>query len=169
MSDRCDDCHAERRVDRRAPAELFTFARSAAAPWGVVVRQTAAEALPTEGAHPVVRRPGGAVLQLGLGRRVRLGRRAERDAAGRGAHDEAERIAGGELDWPIPDLGGDEVGRLGKSLDRMRRNLRRLIDAHRRGERRARGAGRGADQRLNDANDLLREREEAARASSCGR
>lgn len=39
----------------------------------------------------------------------------------------AGRIAGGELETPIPELGGDEVGRLGRALERMRRALRQSL------------------------------------------
>ena len=40
----------------------------------------------------------------------------------------AERIAGGDLDQPIPPLPEDEVGRLGRSLERMRVALKRSLD-----------------------------------------
>ena len=38
--------------------------------------------------------------------------------------DSAERIAYGDLNQPIPDLGRDEVGRLGRSLEQMRMALK---------------------------------------------
>jgi signal transduction histidine kinase len=37
--------------------------------------------------------------------------------------EEAERIAGGALDAPVADVGRDEVGRLGRALERMRAGL----------------------------------------------
>ena len=40
----------------------------------------------------------------------------------------AERIAAGNLDTPMPRLADDEVGRLGRSLERMRVELRHSID-----------------------------------------
>jgi signal transduction histidine kinase len=39
----------------------------------------------------------------------------------------AERIAGGDLNDPIPQSGWDEVGRLGAALEKMRASLRDLI------------------------------------------
>ncbi len=41
----------------------------------------------------------------------------------------AGRIAGGELQTPIPELGRDEVGRLGSALERMRIALRQSLEA----------------------------------------
>ena len=41
--------------------------------------------------------------------------------------DSAERIAYGNLNQPIPDLGHDEVGRLGRSFEQMRMALRASI------------------------------------------
>lgn len=43
--------------------------------------------------------------------------------------DAAERIAAGDLAQPIPPLGEDEVGRLGRSLERMRATLRESLEA----------------------------------------
>jgi signal transduction histidine kinase len=40
----------------------------------------------------------------------------------------AGRIAGGELQTPIPELGGDEVGRLGSALEQMRVALRQSLE-----------------------------------------
>lgn len=40
----------------------------------------------------------------------------------------AERIAAGDLDQPIPPLPEDEIGRLGRSLERMRVALKRSLD-----------------------------------------
>ncbi|BDG07389.1 histidine kinase [Anaeromyxobacter paludicola] len=76
---------------------------------------------------------------------------------------EAERIATGELDEPIPDLGTDEVGRLAAALDRMRRSLAGLIrevgDANTELEKRV--EARTAE--LAQVNARLREREAARR------
>jgi signal transduction histidine kinase len=42
---------------------------------------------------------------------------------------EAERIAAGDLGRPLPELGEDQVGRLGRSFERMRQELSRALDA----------------------------------------
>jgi signal transduction histidine kinase len=47
-----------------------------------------------------------------------------------GAH--AERIAAGALEGPVPDLGVDEVGRLGRTFETMRRALSRSLEDLRR-------------------------------------
>jgi signal transduction histidine kinase len=41
----------------------------------------------------------------------------------------AERIAAGNMEPPIPDLGADEVGRLGRSLEHMRTQIKSSMDA----------------------------------------
>jgi len=72
---------------------------------------------------------------------------------------EAERISAGDLSRAIPDLGEDEIGRLGQALEKMRASLRDLILRvanqnavleERVGER---------TRALADANEKLRERE----------
>jgi signal transduction histidine kinase len=75
--------------------------------------------------------------------------------------DHAERIAAGELAWPIPSVGSDEVGRLGASLEKMRGSLAELIAS-------VAGANEALEQRvqertheLAEANAQLRDREEA--------
>jgi signal transduction histidine kinase len=156
----CADCHADYGVEMR-PTEHLTFAAVGSAPWGVVVRQSAAEALPTEGVLPWYVVVGAVCGQLVVAAAFAWG--AARSVTGPVAvlTDHAERIAGGELAWPIPAVGADEVGRLGKSLEKMRENLRQLIDekaeANTQLERRVEARTR----ELNEANAQLREREEA--------
>ncbi len=160
LSARCADCHAEEGVPLR-PGEHLTFAAIGAAPWAVVVRQDAAEALPLEGMLPWYAGLGLLALQLALAGLFGWG------AARSVTHpvgvltEHAERIAGGELAWPIPELGEDEVGRLGRSLERMRQNLGTLIA--RVAESNALLEQRVADRtkELNEANAQLTEREEA--------
>ncbi|ACG73108.1 integral membrane sensor signal transduction histidine kinase [Anaeromyxobacter sp. K] len=125
---RCDGCHGEWGVKAAAPAELMVFAPLAAAPWGVVVRQRTAEALPTEGDVPWWLVAAGLAAHLGIAAAFAWGAARSVTRPIGVLTGEAERIAGGELDWSIPDLGTDEVGRLGRSLDRMRLALRRLLD-----------------------------------------
>ena len=116
---------------RAAPARSTSPSRrSASAPWGVVVRQSAAEALPTRGRAPVVR--GASPLlaaQFAVAGVFAWGAARSVTGPGGGAHRaRASGSPAGELAWPIPELGEDEVGRLGKSLEQMRQNLAR---AHR--------------------------------------
>ncbi|HEX9242628.1 MAG TPA: ATP-binding protein [Anaeromyxobacter sp.] len=155
----CADCHAEYGVELRPEGHL-TFAALASAPWGVALRQSKKVALPSEGVLPWY-----AVVWVLVGQCVLAGvfawgaaRSVTRPVAV--LTDHAERIAGGELAWPIPELGTDEVGRLGKSLERMRQSLEDLIAhvAHANAELERRVADRTHE--LNEANVELRAREE---------
>ena len=157
---RCIACHDEEGVIPGADDHV-TFAAVASAPWGVVVRQSAEEALPVHGAFPWYAVLGILGVQIALSAAFAWGAaRSVTQPVGVLTRN-AEQIASGALDRPIPDLGEDEVGRLGKSLERMRQNLRRLIaeigDANANLE--ARVAERTRE--LNEANERLREREEA--------
>jgi signal transduction histidine kinase len=157
---RCADCHVDEGVPLR-PTEHLTFAALGAAPWAVVVRQQATEALPTDGLLPWYAVLGLLAFQLALAGAFGWG------AARSVTHpvgvltEHAERIAAGELAWPIPDLGGDEVGRLGRSLERMRQSLGSLLA--RVAEANALLEQRVADRtkELNLANAQLTEREAA--------
>jgi signal transduction histidine kinase len=160
-SEGCRDCHARAGVAASAPHEFLTFAPVTSAPWGIVMRQAAEEALPTEGAVPWYGVLAVLSVQLGLAGAFAWGaaRSVTRPIAV--LTGEAERIAGGELATPIPDLGADEVGRLGRSLDVMRESLRSLLEH-------VAEVNAGLEQRveertkeLNDANARLTEREEA--------
>jgi signal transduction histidine kinase len=160
LSTRCARCHAEEGV-MGAPAEHLTFAAVGSAPWSVVIRQPADEALPTRGSLPWYVVLALLVGQIALAGAFAWG--AARSVTGPVAvlTDHAQRIAAGELAWPIPDLGEDEVGRLGKSLEKMRQNLAQLIE---RVEQVNAGLELRVDARtkeLNEANARLREREEA--------
>jgi signal transduction histidine kinase len=163
LSTLCADCHAEHGV-MQGPAEHLSFAPVGSASWGVAVRQSAAEALPTRGALPwyvIV-----AVLAAQIALAGTFGWGAARSVTGPVAvlTDHAERIAAGQLASPIPDLGEDEVGRLGKSLEEMRQNLERLIghvaEVNAQLEQRVEARTR----ELEAANAQLREREEARSA-----
>jgi signal transduction histidine kinase len=155
----CADCHREHGVELR-PDEHLTFAAVGGAPWGVAMRQKASETLPTEGL-PWWAVAALLVAQVGLAAAFAWGaaRSVTRPVAVLTEH--AERIAAGELAWPIPKLGKDEVGRLGASLERMRESLAQLIDH-------VAEVNAGLEQRvavrtheLNAANAELRAREEA--------
>ncbi len=163
QSTRCDGCHDAWNVADHAPAELMSFVPLAGAPWGVVVRQDAGEALPSEGGVSWYLVLGGLLLHGGVAAAFAWGAAKSVTRPVQALTAEAERIAGGQLDWPIPDLGADEVGRLGKSLDRMRQNLRRLLDDIAEVNAGLEVRVQERTRELAEANVLLRERE-AARA-----
>jgi signal transduction histidine kinase len=158
-SGRCRECHGggDYTGGMVSAPEVFTFAALTTAPFGVLVRQDASEAIPFDagvkwlglaaalyavvvaafswGAAQSVLQPVGVLTQ------------------------EAERIAALNLSGPIPDLGEDEIGRLGQALERMRASLGAAIE---------RVASQNVlleekvDQRtraLAEANERLRERE----------
>jgi signal transduction histidine kinase len=161
QSTRCDACHNAWNVSAHAPAELMSFVPLAGAPWGVVVRQDVAEALPSEGGISWYLVLGVLLLHGGVAAAFAWGAARSVTRPVQALTAEAERIAGGQLDWPIPDLGADEVGRLGKSLDRMRQNLRRLLDDIAEVNAGLEVRVQDRTHELNEANALLREREEA--------
>jgi signal transduction histidine kinase len=158
LSSRCDDCHAERGVGAR-PGELLTFSPLASAPWGLVVRQDAAEASPTEGALPWFALGGMLLAQVTLSAIFAWGAARSVTQPVAVLTAEAERIASGQLDWPIPELGQDEVGQLGQALDRMRQSLQALVARVERANQELEGRVEERTRDLNEANAALRERE----------
>lgn len=157
---RCADCHAEYGVVLR-PDQHLTFAAVGSAPWGLLLRQPTREAFTSQGALPWY-----VVVALLLGQCVLAGLFAWGAARSVTAPvavltEHAERIAAGDLAWPIPSVGSDEVGRLGASLEKMRGSLAQLIasvaEANEALERRV--AERTHE--LAEANVQLKEREEA--------
>jgi signal transduction histidine kinase len=160
FTQRCVACHIERGVSVPDPKEILTAAPLSAAPWAVMVRQDAAEALPTLGAVPWYAVLLGLLVQFVLVGIFAWGAAESVTRPVAVLRTEAERIAGGELASPIPPLGGDEVGRLGKALDEMRVNLKEMIEhvAHVNDELEGRVEER--THALNEANAALREREE---------
>ncbi len=156
----CADCHSRYGVERR-PKEHLTFASLGSAPWGVVVRQDASEALFTGGALRWYTVLGLLALEVLIAGAFAWGAARSVTAPVAVLTEHAERIAGGHLDWPIPLLGSDEVGRLGQSLEKMRQNLGQLIEhvAQVNAKLEERVAKRTRE--LNVANEALKEREEA--------
>ncbi|HSN90504.1 MAG TPA: ATP-binding protein [Anaeromyxobacteraceae bacterium] len=156
---RCLTCHLRSEVPVPEADELLTMAPLTSIPWAVVVRQSVDEALPTQGAVS-----WRMVLLVLLAQAALTGAFAW--GAARSVTQpvavltrEAERIAGGDLTAAIPDLGGDEVGRLGGSLERMRSSLREMVDHV---ERVNEDLERRVEERtreLEEANRQLKERE----------
>jgi signal transduction histidine kinase len=102
--------------------ELYAFAPLGTVPWGVVARQPAEQAWAFAGA--LVRNVtllAASLFSLALlfawGAALSVTRPLST------LTHAAERISRGELETPIPPLPGDEVGRLGASLEVMRRSL----------------------------------------------
>ena len=158
LSTRCDDCHAEH-AERSRSGELLTFTPLASAPWGLVVRQDAAEASPTEGALPWLALSGMVLAQVALSAFFAWGAARSVTQPVAVLTAEAERIASGQLDWPIPELGQDEVGQLGQALDRMRQSLQALVARVERANLELEGRVEERTRDLNEANAALRERE----------
>jgi signal transduction histidine kinase len=118
----CHGCHEGSKVTGRA-REVLAFVPLAVVPWGIAIRQPEAEAFGALGT--LTRRllvVGPAVLGVGvlfawgaarsIRKPIRLLTRV------------AERIAAGDMTEPVRPLGDDEVGRLGRSLERMRATIR---------------------------------------------
>jgi signal transduction histidine kinase len=158
LTSRCDDCHVEHVVRQRS-GELMTFTPLASAPWGLVVRQDAAEASPTEGALPWLALSGMVLAQVALSAIFAWGAARSVTQPVAVLTAEAERIASGQLDWPIPELGQDEVGQLGQALDRMRQSLQALVARVERANLELEGRVEERTRDLNEANAALRERE----------
>jgi signal transduction histidine kinase len=156
---RAGACAGEDRSSREA--ELTTVAPLAAAPWGVVVRQDATEALPTEGAIPWIAVAALLAVQLSLAGVFAWGAARSVTQPVAVLTHEAERIASGELAWPIPELGEDEIGQLGQALDAMRRSLKDLVGRVEAANQELEGRVADRTRELAAANAQLREREEA--------
>jgi signal transduction histidine kinase len=151
----CQDCHGTRVVPW-----VVAFAPLTAAPWGVAVLQPEAEVLASSHALPRDF-PLYALGLLLVGGAFAWGAARSITRPVGVLTAAAERIASERFEPPIPELGGDEIGRLGRSLERMRVSLRDLIayKARQSDELEARVADRTRDLAL--ANEQLKQREEA--------
>jgi signal transduction histidine kinase len=148
----CRDCHAS------GVPWMMAVAPLSSAPWAVTILQPEETVLATSRGIPAK------LLTVALGLLVVAGafafgivRSVTRPIAVLTAA--SERIAAGAMDEGIPALGDDELGRLGRSVERMRASLREMIAyvaraneqlEHRVGER---------TQELARANEALRERD----------
>jgi signal transduction histidine kinase len=117
----CHGCHDPGVVGGRV-REVLAFAPLSVVPWGVAIRQPEEEAFHALGAlrrRLLLLGP----IALGIGLLFTWGAARSIRRPIRVLTNAAERIAGGALAEPIPPLGDDELGRLGRSLDQMRARL----------------------------------------------
>lgn len=151
---RCGDCHQP-----GDEPSVLAFAPLSSAPWGVAVVQPESVVLATSGALPrSFPLLALAVLLLAGGFAWGATRSITRPVEVLTA--EAEKIASGRLDEPIPDLGQDEVGRLGRSLDRMRASLAEAMGLVARANSELEGRVEERTRELHRAYEKLRERDE---------
>jgi signal transduction histidine kinase len=152
----CHTCHG---VAQRSNA-VMAFTPLRAVPWGVCIKTAEANVLATTGR---LRRTllwlGPLLMAFGLLFAYGAAQSVLRPV--RVLTVESERIAGGSLDQPIPQVGRDELGRLGRSLENMRTALKSSIekieDANATLERRVDDRTKA----LTEATRQLAEREEA--------
>lgn len=123
----CHGCHESGMVRGRV-REAMAFAPLTVVPWGISVRQLEDELFATPGAlreRALLLGPLLLVLVLlfawGAARSIRNPLAVLTEAA--------ERIASGKMTEPIPPLGEDEVGRLGRSFEAMRMALKESLEA----------------------------------------
>jgi signal transduction histidine kinase len=106
---------------------VIAVAPLAAAPWAVVIRQDEAETFAqARGLRRTILWLAPTLLGVALLFAWGAARSVRRPIVMLTAA--AERIAGGDLEQPIPPLADDEVGRLGRSLERMRVALRASLE-----------------------------------------
>jgi signal transduction histidine kinase len=121
----CHSCH-EGTEDRTT--DLMAFASSKSLGWGVQVREPESVALAETTRLRTTLLALGPVL-LGLGLLFAYGASQSLLRPLGVLTRTAERIAAGDMEPPIPDLGADEVGRLGRSLEHMRTQIKSSMEA----------------------------------------
>jgi len=120
----CSNC---RQPDSGRQTEVMAVAPLGVAPWAVMVRQAESDAFaPVFALGQDILLLGSVLLALALLFAWGVARSVRRPVAV--LTRAAERIADGNLEAPIPALGEDEVGRLGRSFEHMRVALKGSID-----------------------------------------
>lgn len=110
-----------------APGPVVAFARLTHVPWQIVLRQPRGEVLSTLGANrPLLLLAPPILVVLALAFAWGAARSVTEPLAA--LERAAARIASGDLQAAVPQLGGDEVGRLGRSLEAMRLALKQSVD-----------------------------------------
>ncbi len=148
----CHSCHETGIISDRT-SELMAFVPLPQTPWGVSVREPEAQAL----ANVLRLRRTLFILAptlFGLGLFFAWGaaQSVRRPLAVMTAA--AERIAGGRLDRPIPPLGSDEIGRLGRALEDMRATLQASMETI---ERANQTLERRVEERTRELEELYRQ------------
>jgi signal transduction histidine kinase len=121
-------CHSCHEGSEGRTTDLMAFASSKALGWGVRVREPESVALAGTTRLRTALLALGPVL-LGLGLLFAYGAAQSLLRPLGVLTRTAERIAAGNMEPPIPDLGADEVGRLGRSLEHMRTQIKSSMDA----------------------------------------
>jgi signal transduction histidine kinase len=123
----CHGCHQSGPARQRVN-EVMAFAPlPSRGSWGINIRQPETQAFSTVAALRRKILIWGPVLAL-LSLLFALGAASSITAPLSMLAGTAEQIAAGELETPIPDLGSDEVGHLGRALERMRVALQQSLD-----------------------------------------
>ncbi len=125
----CHSCHQPADATTSAPREkeVMAFAPLEAAPWGVLIRQPESEALAP------ARRLEQRALWLGVPAfmiAILFAWATVRSVVGpaRVLTVAAQRLAEGDLSQPVPEMGNDEIGRLGRAFERMRVRLKEALE-----------------------------------------
>ena len=121
-------CHTCHEGSEGRTTDLMAFASSKSLGWGVRVREPESVALAQTTRLRTTLLALGPVL-LGLGLLFAYGAAQSLLRPLGVLTRTAERIAAGNMEPPIPDLGADEVGRLGRSLEHMRTQIKSSMDA----------------------------------------
>jgi signal transduction histidine kinase len=123
----CHDCHQSGDIRRRVNEVLAFAPLSPRVPWGISIRQPEEMAFSTALAlrWKILAWAPGLILLSFL---FALGAAASITGPLSVLTRITGRMAGGELQEPIPPLGTDEVGQLGVALERMRKALKQSLE-----------------------------------------
>ena len=157
----CHSCHPGSML-RGQVQEVITFVPLSLAPWGILLRQPEAEAFATVislrrqvlGLGPVLLAVA-VLFAWGAARSVTKPLGVLTGAS--------ERIAAGDLAEPIASLGEDEVGRLSRSLEKMRAALQESLESVAQANQQLERRVEERTRELERLYQQLREREESRR------
>jgi signal transduction histidine kinase len=160
-SGQCHGCHDQNGVKE---SELFAFHPLAAAHWGVSVRQPRSLA-ESFAAGLETRVVVFAIVIVALVLLFAWGAAISVTRPLSVLRHTAERLAAGDLDEPVPTLPDDEVGLLGRALDRMRVALRDSLARVEKANAELEERVKERTAELQKANVALAERDESRRAA----